>query len=85
MERTSPEERLIWKTKRFERGTKSKCREETFYFLASVVRAQSLPSSVFCSLCTDVPPPSEKIGRGDVCESPTIIVFLFPRNVGDSL
>ena len=37
------------------------------------------------SLCTDVPPPSEKIGRGDVCESPTIIVFPFPRNVGDSL
>ena len=37
------------------------------------------------SLCTDVPPPSGKIGRGDVCESPTIIVFPFPRNVGDSL
>ena len=37
------------------------------------------------SLCTDVSPPSEKIGRGDVCESPTIIVFPFPRNVGDSL
>ena len=32
-----------------------------------------------------VPPPSGKIGRGDVCESPTIIVFPFPRNVGDSL
>ena len=31
------------------------------------------------------PPPSEKIGRRDVCESPTIIVFPFPRNVGDSL
>ena len=37
------------------------------------------------SLCTDVPSPSGKIGRGDVCESPTIIVFPFPRNVGDSL
>ena len=37
------------------------------------------------SLCADVPPPSGKIGRGDVCESPTIIVFPFPRNVGDSL
>ena len=37
------------------------------------------------SLCTDVPPPPGKIGRGDVCESPTIIVFPFPRNVGDSL
>ena len=37
------------------------------------------------SLCTDVPPPLGKIGRGDVCELPTIIVFPFPRNVGDSL
>ena len=36
-------------------------------------------------LCTDVPSPSEKIGRRDVCESLIIIVFLFPRNVGDSL
>ena len=36
------------------------------------------------SLCTDVPPPSGKIGRRDVCESPTIIMFPFPRNVGDS-
>ena len=27
------------------------------------------------SLCTDVPPPSEKIGRRDICESLTIIVF----------
>ena len=26
-----------------------------------------------------------KIGRGDVCESPTIIVFPFPQNGGDSL
>ena len=26
------------------------------------------------SLCTDVPPPSVKIGRGDVCESPSLIV-----------
>ena len=26
------------------------------------------------SLCTDVPPPSWKIGRGDVCESPLLIV-----------
>ena len=41
--------------------------------------------SIMTSLCTDVPPPSVKIGRGDVCESPTIIVFPFPRNVGDSL
>ena len=32
-----------------------------------------------CSLCTDVPPPSEKIGRRDVCEikSPSLIVFRF--------
>ena len=37
------------------------------------------------SLCTDVPPPSGKIGRGDVCESPMIIMFPFPENVGDSL
>ena len=35
------------------------------------------------SLCTDVLPPSGKIGRGDVCESPTIVVFPFPRNVGE--
>ena len=41
--------------------------------------------SVLGRLCTDVPPPSAKIGGGDVCESPTIIVFPFPRNVGDSL
>ena len=41
--------------------------------------------SIMTSLCTDVPHPSVKIGRGDVCESPTIIVFPFPRNVGDSL
>ena len=27
------------------------------------------------SLCTDVPPPSEKIGRRDVCESMSLIVF----------
>ena len=26
------------------------------------------------SLCTDVPPPSGKVGRGDVCESPLLIV-----------
>ena len=37
------------------------------------------------SLCTDVPPASDKIGRRDVCELPMIIVFLFPWNVGDSL
>ena len=28
-------------------------------------------------LCTDIPSPSEKIGRGDVCESLTIIVFWY--------
>ena len=28
------------------------------------------------------PPPSGKIGRGDVCESPTIIVFPFPGMLG---
>ena len=39
------------------------------------------------SLCTDVPPPSEKIGRRDVCESLTIIVFLhvFPECWGRPL
>ena len=37
------------------------------------------------SLYTNVPLPSGKIGKGDVCESPTIIVFPFPLNVGDSL
>ena len=26
------------------------------------------------NLCTDVPPPSGKVGRGDVCESPLLIV-----------
>ena len=36
-------------------------------------------------VCTDVPPPSEKNGRRDVFEWPTIIVFPFPWNVGDSL
>ena len=29
------------------------------------------------SLSTDVPPPSGKIGRGDVCESPLLIVFRY--------
>ena len=29
------------------------------------------------SLCTDVPRPSGKIGRGDVCESPSLIVFRY--------
>ena len=29
------------------------------------------------SLCTDVPPPSEKIGRRDVCESPSLIMFRY--------
>ena len=29
------------------------------------------------SLCTDVPPPSEKIGRRDICESPSLIVFWY--------
>ena len=53
---------------------------------------ESCSQRLFCSLplmlgslCTDVPLPSGKIGRGDVCESPTIIVFPFLRNVGDSL
>ena len=30
----------------------------------------------------NVSPPSEKIGRRDVCESPTVIVFPFPWNQG---
>ena len=29
------------------------------------------------SLCTDVPAPSGKIGRRDVCESPSLIVFRY--------
>ena len=29
------------------------------------------------SLCTDVPPPSGKIGTGDVCASPSLIVFRY--------
>ena len=29
------------------------------------------------SLCTDVPTPSGKIGRGDVCELPSLIVFRY--------
>ena len=29
------------------------------------------------SLCTDVPPPSEKMGRGGVCKSPSLIVFRY--------
>ena len=29
------------------------------------------------SLCTDVPPPSGKVGGGDVCESPLLIVFRY--------
>ena len=29
------------------------------------------------SLCTDVPPPLGKIGSGDVCESPSLIVFRY--------
>ena len=29
------------------------------------------------SLCTDVPLPSQKIGRRDVCESPSLIVFRY--------
>ena len=29
------------------------------------------------SLCTDLPPPSGKIGRGDVCESPSLIEFRY--------
>ena len=29
------------------------------------------------SLCTDVPSPSGKIGRRDVCESPSLIVFRY--------
>ena len=51
-------------------------------FAALFTNTRSLVPS---SLCTDVPPPSVKIGRRDVCESLTIIVFLFPRNVGDGL
>ena len=38
------------------------------------------------SLCTDAPLSPKKIGeRDDVCESPSLIVFPFPRNVGKSL
>ena len=52
---------------------------------AQYYKAFFVPSQEPASLCTDVPPPLGKIGRGDVCESPKIIVFPFPRNVGDSL
>ena len=49
--------------------------------LSSTWRFQYLNSQYNdkCSLCTDVPPPSEKIGRRDVCEikSPSLIVFRF--------
>ena len=38
-----------------------------------------IPGQIKLSLCTDVPPPSEKIRRRDACESPTMIVFPFPR------
>ena len=31
----------------------------------------------FLSLCTDVPTPSGNIGIGDVCESPSLIVFRY--------
>ena len=37
------------------------------------------------SLCTDGPLPSEKIGERDVCELPSLIVFPFPRNMGESI
>ena len=50
--------------------------EVTFEFSFLLVRP---------SLSTDVPPPSGKIGRGEVCESLTIIVLPFPQNAGDSL
>ena len=52
---------------------------------AQYYKAFFVPSQEPASLCTDVPPPLGKIGRGDVCESPKIIVFPFPRNVGDNL
>ena len=40
---------------------------------------------VLVSLCTDAPLPSEKIGERDVCESPSLIVFPFPRNMRESI
>ena len=39
---------------------------------------------ILASLFTEVPPPSEKMRRRDVCDSPSLIVFQFPRNVGES-
>ena len=38
---------------------------------------QIITSLHVTSLCTDVPPPSGKIGRGDVCESLSLIVFRY--------
>ena len=61
---------------------------KSFFFpnkLISCLLKVNQVTQVRYSLCTDAHPPSGKIGRGDVCESPTIIVFPFPRNVGDSL
>ena len=42
-----------------------------------VFRRERSDDRKYVSLCTDVPPPSGKIGRGDVCESPSLIVFRY--------
>ena len=34
-------------------------------------------STISGNVCTDVPAPSGKIGRGDFCESPSLIVFRY--------
>ena len=52
-------------------------KQESYATTISCVRAKVsfaiLRSALLCSLCTDVPPPSGKIRRGNVCESPVYI------------
>ena len=52
-------------------------KQESYATTISCVRAKVsfaiLRSALLCSLCTDVLPPSGKIRRGNVCESPVYI------------
>ena len=49
----------------------------TMLYASSAFSRALLTTPFIHSLCTDVPPPSGKIGRGDVCESPLLIVFQY--------
>ena len=59
------------------RGLKFQIQKYDLPFYSNMIINIDSELAVLCarSLYTDVPPPSGKIGRGDFCESPKVIVF----------